>query len=174
MKKSKVVPEKPLLVLRPNFINALVPIFLRNLFYFLIVSSILYGLYFALRSVMVLDFSIRQIILGLLILSVLIVFLPLIIKIIILFNSRYYFYKTYFMKEFEFFIIRTQSVPYTQIVNITTDISIWDRITKSGDIILHTAEDKAPDVVLSYILYPDKVEKSIYRMISRQKTQRNY
>jgi|TARA_Y100000310_G_C20284967_1_gene624423 hypothetical protein len=78
------------------------------------------------------------------------------------------------MKEFEFFIIRTQSVPYTQIVNITTDISIWDRITKSGDIILHTAEDKAPDVVLSYILYPDKVEKSIYRMVARQKTQRNY
>ena len=78
------------------------------------------------------------------------------------------------MKEFEFFIIRTKSAHYSHIVNITTDITIWDRITNCGDVILHTAEDKAPDVVLSFIENPEKIEKSIYRLISRQKTNRNY
>jgi len=173
MQQSKEVTEKPLSVLKPNAVNALAPMFLRNLFYFLIVSSIFYGFYWVIRFFSDLEFSIRQIILASLILSLLIVFLPLLIRIIILYNTSYYFYKTYLMKEFELFIIRTKSAPYSQIVNITSDISIWDRITNCGDVILHTAEDKTPDIVLSYIENPEKIEKNLYILISKQKTHHN-
>lgn len=162
---------KSITVLKPSVVNALIPLFLRNLFYFLIIALILYGVYFTLRPIIALDFSTRQIINWLLILSVLVVFAPLLIQIVILLNTRYHFYDTYLKSEFKLVIIKSKSAPYSQIVNITTYLSIWDRLTKAGDITLHTAENKAPDIVLRYIKDPGKIERALYRLISKHRRQ---
>lgn len=157
--------EKPLLILKPSIPNALIPIFLRYLFLSLIPALILYGLIISLKIFNFVDFPNKKIIYWLVILLFIILIMLLFIRVIILTSTKYYFFKTNVLSEFRLIIIRRHSVPYNQIVNIKTNISLWDRFCKAGDIILHTAEDTDPDLTLSYIKDPEKIEKSIYHAI---------
>ncbi|MBT3720210.1 PH domain-containing protein [archaeon] len=164
--------NKPLLSLKPSFFNALIPMFVKNLIYSGIITVVLYGLSFVLEFLNILNPISNKIFLAIVILVALAV-LPLIISVIILANSNYYFYKTHVESEFEFFIIKKHSTPYNQITNISTDISIWDRICRAGDITLYTAEDNVKNLTLKYIENPQKIEQEIYSIMksnSNQKT----
>ena len=157
--------QKSLLTLKPRYINALFPLFLKNLFFSFIIAIILYGIYFVLDMVNVIDFTRSSVMTLFIVFIVVFSILPLLIRFIILYNTRYDFFKSHIVTEFKFFVIKKHSVLYSQIVNIKVDISIWDRICKAGDIILYTAEDKSPNVVLQYIKNPQQVERAIYKLI---------
>lgn len=164
--------QKPILTLKPDIVNALFPMLFRNISYSLIIAAIIYGFSFVLRAIDVINYSNRIIIFALIVFLLVISITPLIIRLIILANTKYYFFKSHVLKEFKFFSIRRHSLPYNKIVNITSHISVWDRICKAGDVILHTAENKNPDLVLSYVNAPRKIERGLYNLISKQHTQR--
>ena len=155
--------DQSLLTLKPNILNALVPTFVRNLFYSSIIVLILFGLSILLERLDII--TIPNKLLWLLLLLLILAIIPLLAKIIVLSNTTYYFFKTHISREFELLMVRKHSVPYSQIINISIDISLWDRLCNAGDIILHTAEDKAPNLVLHYIKDPEKLEKQIYRLV---------
>ena len=159
--------EKPLLILKPSLVNAILPTFLRNLFYAFILVLILFGIAIVLETFNIVDYPNK--VLWLLGLLLVISIGSVLVKIINLFNTSYYFFKTHVSREFEFFTVKKQSAPYSQIVNISVDISIWDRVCNAGDITLHTAEDVAPDLILHFIKEPEKIERGIYNLIHRVK-----
>ena len=90
--------------------------------------------------------------------------IPLTVRIIVLSNTKYNFYKNHLIKEFKFLSIKQQSIPYKHITNISINISLWDRLSNAGDIILHTAEDETPDLILQYVKNPKALEKKIYKI----------
>tara|TARA_Y100000310_G_C20629036_1_gene787574 strand:+ start:560 stop:1063 length:504 start_codon:yes stop_codon:yes gene_type:complete len=157
------------LKLKPNILNALLPELLKNLFYSLIFSAILFGVLYGLIKFKIISFTISRSLIVAAIILIIGVFLPTITKIFVLSNTYYYFFKDHLVTEFKFFKVKRTSVPYSQIVNIIVNITIWDRFCKAGDIIIHTAEDKqSGDLVLKYIKDPSKIEHSLYQMIGKR------
>lgn len=146
--------EKALLNLKPNLVNALIPVVLRNLLWALVVSFVLF-IFLSLKIVIIVLFVIFLV--------------PLAIQIILLSSTTYHFFKTRVVSEFKFVMIKRTSVHYNNIVRIATNISIWDRMCKAGDITLHTAEDRTPDLVLKFIDKPRKVENIINGLIRKYK-----
>lgn len=162
--------DKPLMKMRPDIINSLFPIFARNLVYSFVVVLFMYVFFQVLVLYGIIYISTSHLIFMLFLLMLILAIIPLTIRLIILLNTTYYFYRDRVISEFEFVVIRKYSLPYNKIVNITVEVSVWDRITRAGDIVLHTPEDKKPDLVLKYIRNPKKVERRIYDLIdSRQK-----
>ena len=157
--------DKPLLVLKPGVVNALLPTLVKNLF----IIGILSGVYFLLGSIELINKSSTNMLFGLLCILLVYFTLRLVIKLIILYNTKYFFFQTNVVREFELVIVRRHSTPYNQIVNITSHVSLWDRLCKAGDITLHTAEDRLPDLVLHYIDDPEKIEKDLYELIQKSK-----
>lgn len=154
--------SKPLRVLKPYLLNALVPSLVKNLVYSLPILIIGYFLlyYFKIRTF--LNF-------GLLILVFFIVFMvPLIIKLVILHFTKYYFFEDRVVSEFKFIVFRSHAATYRSIVEVKLDISLWDRICKSGSLLIHTAENKSRDLALKYIKNPVKIEKGLYKLINKQ------
>lgn len=170
-KKDAKTEERSLLTLKPHMFNAIIPMFLRNLIYSFIINIGIYGLvYLAVSAGMMSFFPEFDSIWFYILFSATtagLAFLPLLWKIIVLYNTKYYFFRNRVLREFEFLVIRKQSVMYDKIVDLTIDISIWDRLCGSGDITLHTAENRSPDLKLLYIKKPQMIEKSIYQIISR-------
>jgi hypothetical protein len=97
---------------------------------------------------------------------------PIIIKIIILANTTYSFFDNHLLREFKLFKIKRHSLPYLQITNISVKVSLWDRFCKAGNIILYTAEDVGPNLVLHYIKEPGKIEEKIYELVNKYKSHR--
>ena len=128
MRKDDTTEEKPLLILRPHMFNAVFPMFIRNLIYSLIIVMGLSGLlYIAQAAGAVPIYVVFGSWYSYLLFFAVVIFLsaaPLAWKMVILLNTQYYFYKNHIVKEFEFFIVRRQSVSYNQIVDMTIDISI--------------------------------------------------
>ena len=88
---------------------------------------------------------------------------PLSIEIFLLLNTTYYLFHTHVTREFEFIAVKKHIVPYNQIVDIKVNISIWDKVCNAGDIVLNTAEDVEPNLILHFIENPEKVEKHVVR-----------
>lgn len=155
--------EKPLLTLKPNLVNALIPLYLKYTIYLAPLFILLYAVS-VFRPELQYISSIGYLVLFLLLTAL----IPMIIHVIILGNTHYIFHRGYVIRNFKFIVIKRFSIPYSQIVNVKTDISLWDRICKSGDIILHSAENKAPDLVLHYIKDPLKIEKGLYNLVIKK------
>ena len=160
--------ENLYLTLKPSSFNALVPLFLRNLLYSSIVVIVLHFMMVLLQNLNIIHESINLFLIDIFILLFL-VFIPLISKGTILFNTTYLFFKTHITKEFEFGIVKKHSVLYNQITNIELNISLWDRMCKSGDLTLKTADDSKKDLVLYFIKNPIEVEKKIYHIMHLNK-----
>lgn len=161
--------ENPILILKPSVINALVPVFLKKLFYFILILGFLLGGAWLLRYFDVIDPSTEDALIGLGILSLLFFLLPILFQFVFLYNTQYVFYETHVVSEFELMIVKRHTTPYHQIVNITSDVSIWDRLCNAGDLTMHTAEDRLPDLTLKFIKNPNEVEKKIYTLMQKQK-----
>jgi hypothetical protein len=160
--------DKPLFILKPSSWNALSPLFFKNLFYSTIFGLILLLIYFLLNYFNIINYSFNFILIVLIIFVLIISFFPLIMRIIILANTNYYFYRTHITSEFKLFFIKSYSLSYSKITNISLDISIWDRLCNAGDIILHSAEDKKEDLKLAFIKNPKEIEKRIYALAHHQ------
>lgn len=156
------IMEKPLAVLKPDLVNALIPIFVRN---FSASAVIVITLYAVLKYF--LEYSLQTI--WLVILLLLMSTLPLTVNIFVLKFTTYYFFSDRIVSQYKLLKVDKHSAPYHKIVNIKVDISIWDRICKAGDIVIHTAENRAADLTLKYIKNPEHVEKGIYNLIQRLK-----
>ncbi len=171
MKDKKKDVEKPLLVLRPHVFNAILPMLMKNLIYSVIINMGLFGILYIAEYVGyktgILQYGVLVFYLMIAISTIIMALIPLACRIIILLNTTYIFYKGHLIKEFELIVIRTSSVPYNQIVDISINISLWDRICRAGDMTIHTAEDRAPDLKLMYIKNPEKIQHLIYGIVSR-------
>ncbi|MCF7872059.1 PH domain-containing protein [Candidatus Woesearchaeota archaeon] len=158
--------EKPYII-KPSLLNALLPTFIKSFFISIILTTILYIFIFLLKltglNIMIFELEIIVLISPVIILTI----VPTTIRIIMLKCTTYKFYNHYAEKIFKFIIIRKKSTLYSKITNITTNVDLWDRISKAGDIILHTAEDSTPDLTLKYVKEPENVEKLLHNYIKK-------
>ena len=155
--------EEPILTLKPNMLNAIFPVILANLFYAALLSSLIYGMTYVFGRFNIIDIPGKFIIALVIFLSILI--FPTCFYLLVLNFTSYDFFPTRVSKEFNFLVLKKHSVPYNQITDIVTDITLWDRVSKAGNIVLHTAEEKSPNLVLRYIKEPEQVEEKIYSII---------
>ena len=155
--------SRPLAVMKPDYANALIPLVAKYLFYGLILGVIIYfiGTFTTIKE----NLGSTQFILYIIFLVILIAAIPTLFLTVILYNTTYYFFRNYLIHEYKFIKIKKDSVLYNKIVNISVRISLWDRLCNAGDIILQTAQDDEPDVVLRYIKDPEFIEKRIYKLI---------
>ena len=163
------VIESHSLKLKPSIINALLPAVIQSITFSIIITAIMYMLIFILSLLKVISFSFQIKFLTVFLPFLVFVFIPFSIHVFYLWYTTYYFYTDRVVKEFRFIALNKQSVFYDHIINITVEISIWDRLTSAGDIILHTADDKEPEVVLKFIPETEEVEKLIYKLIKKGK-----
>ena len=161
--------EKPLLALRPNMLNAVLPLFAKNLAVSAIAGFVLYGVLFTLKSFSALKYEDRTIITAVLALSALFLIVPLAVKLVVLFNTKYSFFRTYLTSEFEFLSLQRSSVPYNKIARMGVKISVWDRLCSSGSIILTTTHEQAAPLILRYVKNPRKIENAIYHLLTAEK-----
>ena len=154
------------MVVRPDVINALFPLFFKNFFVFLLLCFGLYfllGIFVSFVDLFVLPNA------GLVFLIVFILtFFSISFRLIILRLTKYYFYETNAVKEFRFIVISRKSVVYSRITNIVLKVSLWDRITGAGSITLHTGDDEMPDLVIRYVKDPVKLEELVYSLIHKK------
>ncbi len=165
--------EKPEFTIKPNIINALLLVFLKYIIKLGLISIVLFFFLLIIKSMGFFEISIGTLIFWLASIVFLFTILLLSYKIFILSFTTYYFYKTHLTSEFKFLVKKKFSVSYTRITNITTDVSVWDRICNAGDVIVHTAENKAPDLTLYYIKNPDKIEHLLYKHAHQTHTKLN-
>ena len=164
--------EEPLLVLRPNLINAFFPTLikyiLRTIFYIAIPLGIVFVITNSIQGKEInLYWVMGTIFLAGIVLSITI----LIIKVFIFTpHYKYRFYKHHLEVESKLLQIEKKSVPYNKITNIDAKISFWDRLTNAGDLILHTADEKeTSDIKLLFLKNPLAVEKQIHHLIKTPK-----
>lgn len=157
--------EEPLFILKPNVFNAIVPIFAKNLLYSLMMGAVGFGLFWLLFEFGSVPYTMGQAFFWIGFFVLLFPAIPSLIKLFILHNTKYFFYKTRIVSEFELFSVKRSSAPYQQIVSVTSKVSIWDRICKAGDLTVHTAEDSTPDIALLYIKDPHAIETKIYELM---------
>ncbi len=164
---SKELTEKAKLTLKPHLTNALLPLFLKNLVYSagITITLLLIAFVLELFNIIQINNKIPWSIAIIIILST----ISVIYKWTTLMSINYHFYKTHIIKEFKLLYIKREYVPYSQIANITIDISLWDRICSAGDIKIHTSDDSV-DITLKYIENPEKVEKKIYALVNKAKS----
>ena len=153
--------EKPMFIVKPNIINSLVPIFIKETIAAIPISIMVYLI------MIILSLPKAQINFWLILIISSVLLVPLLIRTTILKFTNYIFYRNYVINEFRLIFLKKHSLPYRQITNIRVDVSLWDRICHAGDIVLHTAENKAPDLILKYIKYPEKIERYIYQLMRR-------
>lgn len=158
---------------KPDIINALLPAFIKSLLLSMVISFAIFVVSYLFNS-LGLGLSILQLGLASIIVPFLFVlFIPFIIELVIITNTKYYFFETRILKEFKFFVIKKQSVLYKHVLNITVTVNLWDRICNAGRITMHTAEDNVPDLTLKYLKPVDEIEKQIYSLIDRDKKEKN-
>lgn len=162
--------EEPILVLKPSILNALVPTILKTVFYLIILGSLFFGVFWLMQELNIFNNGYFQKYTLVFAFIAFLLIIPVLVKLLLLYNTHYVFYNKHVVVEFELFFVRRHSTPYHQIVNITSKISLWDRFCKAGDVTLHTAEDRLPDLVLHYIKEPEKVESILYKLINKFKT----
>lgn len=164
---TKTSKRKPILIVKPSIINALLPLFFKNLFFFSILS---FGAYFLINIINTLTNNMiysPNINIVLIIITIL-TLLSVSIKFAILKLIKYSFYENIAVKEFKFIIINKRSVIYSRITNITLKVSLWDRLTRAGTITLHTGDDEMPDIIMKYIKNPERIEELIYSLIHKK------
>ena len=148
--------------LRPSVVNALVPELLGKV---IVPGGIITVIGIVLASItpdsIPILASLKAIVSGfgfyLIVWGVLLI--PFVWTIIMLSRTVYRFGSVSVTREFSLISVRRLTVPYDKIVHLKTRISLWDRISGAGDIIIHTAENNAPDLTLRFIPKPQKVEE---------------
>lgn len=164
---------KPIHEFKPNLMAALVPHYFRNVLYVGLFFLLLYFIAYVASLLEFTDFWVQQLLnIPLLVgVAAVLAFLPLSLEALKLMNTTYYFYETRVVYKYKLFVMRNYSANYNQVVNLKTIVGIWGRITNSGDIIVHTADDSRNDLRLKYVSNPEDVEKKLNKLISGMNSQ---
>jgi len=165
--------HKLLFELRPSLINGFLPLLFKYLgttakagFAFLILAA-------GARFFGIVTYEYQTIVIAAIGLAIGLAILAWLIRFLILPSLQYRFYEDHIEVEQKLLRIQKRTVRYDQITNISTDISLWDRLCNAGDIILHTAEHaEAGDIKLLYIKNPLEIEKKIHSTISMKKKEK--
>ncbi|PLW79773.1 hypothetical protein C0585_06090 [Candidatus Woesearchaeota archaeon] len=155
----------PLFILKPNLANGMIPIFVKRFFFYVSIILPLFIILLILKKFTNIGPSSATLSTYMIIIGILIVSFSMIRQIIIYYNSTYFFYEDSIKYEFEFINIKEKILPFKLITRLDTDISLWDRITKSGDIIIYSANDSKPDLRLAYIKDIDEIRYRIEKLI---------
>lgn len=153
---------------KPNYVNALGPLMAKFTFYSFIITFVSHLIVEVLKNFEIIKPTFNTYIFDAIIFFSIIIF-KILTEAVILFNTRYLFYRTHIKKEFEFITLKSNSVPYNQINSVHLDISLWDQISKSGDIKITSADDTQQDLILHYVKEPKKVEEKIYKIMEAYK-----
>lgn len=156
--------EQPIVIVKPSIMNALFPLFLRNVVYALLFVMLVNIVAYILQFFAVITYSSASVLIWSIVAILVLSIVPLLYRIFILSNTTYYFFNTHILSEFKFIMSDRHSLPYNQITNIEVDVSLWDRLCKAGDMILHTAQEVEPSLTLYYLKEPAEIERLIYRL----------
>lgn len=161
--------SKDHLTLKAHTLNAILPKFLKHIFYNGLFFLFLYGVYLLVDYSANLDFD-SQMILWLVGLTILFSFLKILKDLIIIRATEFNFYSTHVEYKFKFFREENHSINYSHITDIEVKKTLWDRVCGVGDIHIHTGNDSydgvnTNDLVLNDIRNPDKVKSEILKKI---------
>lgn len=148
---------KAMMTVKPSLINALFPEYARNVFYALLIMLVAFALSYGAYFLSILSWEPNLFLY--LVLALLLGVVPLTWQIIQLRSTTYYFFDTHIVHEYAFFSVRRKNVPYTKIVGLHVERSFWDRLSRAGDLHIHTADDSEPDITIQFILNPQQVEE---------------
>jgi uncharacterized membrane protein YdbT with pleckstrin-like domain len=162
------VENKPL-IMKSHLINAILPKFLKHLFWNGVIFIFLYGIY------KLVDYSANynkdfEVILYGIIITILFSIIKISKDVIIILNSVFYFYDYYLEKKIKLFHEDVHSINYSSILDIKVKKNIWDRMCGVGDILIYTANDEYLDkklkaIVLKDIKNPDKIKRELHQKI---------
>ena len=157
-------------IIEQHKINALLPHFLKHLFYNSLIFLTLYLIYFVSKLIVDLDYDFKIILYGS-ILTVLFSILKLSKNIFFIWTHTYVLTRTSIEDRYKFFSEDVHSISYSQITDIQIKKSLWDRICKVGDIYFHTGNDNYGDtqnkehLYLKDVKYPEKVKEEINKRV---------
>jgi hypothetical protein len=161
--------EKPLFSEKPHLINAIIPLFLKNITKNILIFTAVLLIWIMVKKLNVVSSPYWLIVVFVLIAASAYAFILSSWKLIILYFTRYHFYSSYLLSEFKFFRIKRHIVPYNRITDLIIDMSLWDRICGAGDIGIKTADDSSPDLVLYYLPKPEEIQRKILGYIKPKK-----
>ncbi len=160
--------SEPEIIIKPNMFAALLPDYLKYLFRFGISSVLAYWLLVFLIRAGIISINTKRLTVSLIIMSLLLPFIAIKPRIVRMHSTKYFFYDTHVVEQIKFIVTRRNSIPYRQINKISNKSSLWDRITRSGDIILQTNRASGvSDMVIKSVPDADEVEDRIYNLIRR-------
>ena len=157
------------LTVRSHFFNALLPGFLKHLFW----NSLFFLVFYWLYSVIA-DFygvmSTQPILYWGLFFVVIVSLLMMAKEFINVYFSWFTFYDDRVQANFKLFTETTHSVNYAHITNIKVEKNLWDRICGVGDIIIYTSKnsgDGTPNhFTLSDVKSPEVLKERILKKIT--------
>ncbi len=153
-------------------INALLPLFLKHVFWNGLFFLFLLVLYVLVEVVFSLGLLTRVMFYGILG-TVLLSLLKMSKDIIRVWCTEFRFYSTYVESRYKFFVERVHSVHYANITDIKIERSLWDRVCGVGDIVFHTANDSyersaRKALVVRDVRNPERVRASLLRHMQRE------
>ena len=155
--------EKGPITIKPDITNAILPLILKDGTISAIISLALYGVLYLMKFFELIQATNSQIQGYVLLTFLIIILVTTSVRIFLLLNTSYHFFKSHVTSEIKFFTLKSHSIPYSQISNMRIHISIWDRISNAGDIIIHTADD-SEDLFIKYVKNPKLIEKKILHL----------
>ena len=157
------------IVYKSHAINALLPSFLKHLFWNLIVFAILFAVYSLIDVIFTLDWWTPVILYGML-LVIAFSILKITRDLLIIVFTEFRFYLHHVERRYKFLHEKVHSVRYQNITDIKVERSIWDRVCGVGDLVFHTANDVYNDdmtnaLVLKDIKKPHKLREELEKRI---------
>ncbi len=157
--------------LKSDILNALLPKFLKHLFWNFIFFLFLYGLYKLIDYSANLNFE-TEIILSLIFLTVLFSILKITKDLTFIYSTEFNFYSTHLEHKFKFIKEENHSISYSQITDVQVTKTLWDRICNVGDIHIHTGNDEylagnKNGLTLRDIKNPKNIREEIMKKVHR-------
>ena len=151
---------------KPDLVNALVPVLARWLFRFSIAGLITYALFSAIANAGLLVIDQTRLIIAVVLIVIVFTFFSIKYRLIHLHATTYLFYETHVVVQLKLLSTRRHSMPYKQISKITNNSTLWDRISKASDMTLRSSRpDEVHDLQLRSVKNSEEVEARIYRLL---------
>jgi membrane protein YdbS with pleckstrin-like domain len=160
--------DEEFLEIRSSLINALLPPFMKHVFYNSSFVFLLYLIYWLFD--LLFDFPYDfLVILSLVFLTLSISFILILKNVIRIRAKSYKFYAHYMEEHYKLFHEENHTINYKQITDIEVKKNVWDRMCGVGDLIIHTSNDESIDsekaLIIKDIRKPELLKKQIIERI---------
>lgn len=152
--------------IKQHKINALLPSFLKHMFYNLLFFLLFFTIYYVTKYFIELDYDFEFILYGSL-LTIFVSVLKLSKEIFFIYSHTYSLTKYNVEDRYEFFKVHTSSMSYSNITDIKIKQDLWDRICKVGTIDFFTGNDSESTqshISLKNIEHPEKVKRMVHEL----------